>query len=425
MRPRRSRCSTARSTATGSRRRTRTSARSARTMALATRIGYGSRRAGGRRRLGGGARAAAAEAGKRSMLLAPAAAAGGAAGGPRRRAGVRGARAARAARPRPGPRARGGAAAARWRSTRRSPSSRAGARARRSRPGSTSCTAPRAGGLGRRGGAAGRPAAGADAGGRGGAGAPRGRPACEAGGAVSAAQAQPVADAGADAAAVDEYLAGRLLRRIPPSRRLGAHAAAGLPAADVSPLQGRLLELLARLQRARADPRDRDARRATRRSGSPAAAAGGALVTLEVDAAPRRVARANLDRAGRRRRASRSSSAPRSTRCRARRPVRPRLHRRRQAAATPTTSRWALRLSRPGTLIVVDNVVRGGAIADPAGDEPRVHGARRWSRRRGRAAAGRDRAPDRRRQGLGRNAARAGPRRVTISRAIAALATQK
>src|SRR4051812_15347875 len=31
---------------------------------------------------------------------------------------------------------------------------------------------------------------------------------------------------------------------------------------------------------------------------------------------------------------------------------------------------WALKLSRPGTLIVADNVIGGGAIADPNGDEP-------------------------------------------------------
>jgi predicted O-methyltransferase YrrM len=37
----------------------------------------------------------------------------------------------------------------------------------------------------------------------------------------------------------------------------------------------------------------------------------------------------------------------------------------------------ALDKVRPGALIVVDNVVRGGALADPADDDPRVAGARR------------------------------------------------
>ena len=38
---------------------------------------------------------------------------------------------------------------------------------------------------------------------------------------------------------------------------------------------------------------------------------------------------------------------------------------------------WAVALSRPGGLIVVDNVVRNGALADPASEDPRVVGMRR------------------------------------------------
>lgn len=37
----------------------------------------------------------------------------------------------------------------------------------------------------------------------------------------------------------------------------------------------------------------------------------------------------------------------------------------------------ALRLSRPGTVIVVDNVVRGGAVADDECEDPAVLGVRR------------------------------------------------
>jgi predicted O-methyltransferase YrrM len=39
---------------------------------------------------------------------------------------------------------------------------------------------------------------------------------------------------------------------------------------------------------------------------------------------------------------------------------------------------WALELARPGTLIVADNVVRGGAIADPEATDPSVSGSRRF-----------------------------------------------
>jgi predicted O-methyltransferase YrrM len=34
----------------------------------------------------------------------------------------------------------------------------------------------------------------------------------------------------------------------------------------------------------------------------------------------------------------------------------------------------ALKLSKPGTVIIGDNVVRNGAITDPESDDPRVHG---------------------------------------------------
>jgi predicted O-methyltransferase YrrM len=44
---------------------------------------------------------------------------------------------------------------------------------------------------------------------------------------------------------------------------------------------------------------------------------------------------------------------------------------------------WALRLSRQGTLIVVDNVVRGGAVIDAASDNVAVQGVRRFIDRLG------------------------------------------
>ena len=46
--------------------------------------------------------------------------------------------------------------------------------------------------------------------------------------------------------------------------------------------------------------------------------------------------------------------------------------------SNPEYLRWALDLSRPGSLIVADNVVRGGAVADPASDDPSVLGVRRF-----------------------------------------------
>src|SRR5262249_35526368 len=43
----------------------------------------------------------------------------------------------------------------------------------------------------------------------------------------------------------------------------------------------------------------------------------------------------------------------------------------------PAYLQWSLRLSRRGSAIIVDNVVRGGAVADPDSSDPRVHGVRR------------------------------------------------
>ncbi len=39
---------------------------------------------------------------------------------------------------------------------------------------------------------------------------------------------------------------------------------------------------------------------------------------------------------------------------------------------------WSLRLSRPGTLIIADNVIRNGALIDPNSKDPRVLGVRRF-----------------------------------------------
>jgi predicted O-methyltransferase YrrM len=44
----------------------------------------------------------------------------------------------------------------------------------------------------------------------------------------------------------------------------------------------------------------------------------------------------------------------------------------------PTYFEWALKLSRPGTLIVVDNVVRSGAVVDADSTDPSVQGVRRF-----------------------------------------------
>jgi predicted O-methyltransferase YrrM len=46
--------------------------------------------------------------------------------------------------------------------------------------------------------------------------------------------------------------------------------------------------------------------------------------------------------------------------------------------SNPEYLAWALRLTRPGSLIVADNVVRGGDVVDPVSEDPSVVGVRRF-----------------------------------------------
>jgi predicted O-methyltransferase YrrM len=46
-------------------------------------------------------------------------------------------------------------------------------------------------------------------------------------------------------------------------------------------------------------------------------------------------------------------------------------------ATIPEYFTWSLKLSRPGTLIVVDNVVRGGAVIEPKSEDTSVQGVRK------------------------------------------------
>src|SRR4051794_21334287 len=100
-------------------------------------------------------------------------------------------------------------------------------------------------------------------------------------------------------AALARYVTGLLVRPDPVlEAALAANAAAGLPAHDVSPAQGRLLELLARMGGAR-----RVLEIGTLGGYSAiwlarALPPGGRLMTLELDPGYAEVARANLARAG-------------------------------------------------------------------------------------------------------------------------------
>jgi predicted O-methyltransferase YrrM len=181
--------------------------------------------------------------------------------------------------------------------------------------------------------------------------------------------------------AVDRYFAEQLLPGDPAlEAALEASAAAGLPAISVSPNQGMLLQLLARAIGAK-----RILEIGTLGGYSSIWLAGalpddGRLITLEADQKHAEVARANLARAG--------LADVVEVRLGRALDTLPRLESEGLGpfdlvfidADKPNNTpyfEWALRLTRPGSLIVVDNVVRGGDVIDAASDDAGVQGVRR------------------------------------------------
>ncbi len=156
---------------------------------------------------------------------------------------------------------------------------------------------------------------------------------------------------------------------------LTANTEAGLPAHDVSALQGQMLALLVSITGARrileigtlgAYSTIRIAR---------ALPLGGLVTTIEADEHHAIVAKSNIDQSG---------MADRIE-----------LHVGKALDVLPTLTgpfdlifidadkpnnpnyiRWALDLSRPGTVIVGDNVVRGGAVVDGSSTDANVRGVR-------------------------------------------------
>ena len=182
-------------------------------------------------------------------------------------------------------------------------------------------------------------------------------------------------------AETDDYIAGHLLRDDPAlAAALAANKAGGLPAIDVSATQGKMLHLFARMMGAR-----RILEVGTLGGYSTiwlarALPGDGRLVTLEIDSHHAEVARANLAYAGI------------ADRCEVR--VGPAVE---TLAAMQAEGegpfdfvfidadkpgnvdyvRAALAMSRPGTAIVVDNVVREGGILDPESRDASVQGTQR------------------------------------------------
>jgi predicted O-methyltransferase YrrM len=182
--------------------------------------------------------------------------------------------------------------------------------------------------------------------------------------------------------AVDAYIIDRLL---PPDPVLdavmAANAAAGLPAIDVSPAQGKLLYLLARMSGAR-----RILEIGTLGGYSTiwlarAVPAGGLVVTLEAMPDHAEVARANFARAGLADRIDlRLGNALDSLPVIAAEAGGPfdLVFLDADKQNNPAYLTWALKLARPGTVIIADNVVREGEIIDAASTDGSIKGVRRF-----------------------------------------------
>lgn len=177
---------------------------------------------------------------------------------------------------------------------------------------------------------------------------------------------------------VDAYITGRLLPPDPAlDAALAANAAAGLPGIDVSPAQGKLLHILARMVGAR-----RILEIGTLGGYSTiwlarALPADGRLVTLEYAPAHAAVARANIARAGLADRVEvRVGAALDSLPAVAALAPFDFVFVDADKANNAVYLDWALRLTRSGGVIVCDNVVRDGRIADLACADPALLGTR-------------------------------------------------
>ncbi len=178
---------------------------------------------------------------------------------------------------------------------------------------------------------------------------------------------------------LDEYLVDRLLPPDPTlANALSANAAAGLPSIDVSPTQGKWLHILARLVRAR-----RILEIGTLGGYSTiwlarAVADGGQVVTLEFSPDHARVARENIARAGLSHvvtvHVGRALETLPTLDADAKFDM---IFIDADKRSNPDYLTWALKLSHPGTVIIVDNVVRDGAVLEASSSDPDVQGIRR------------------------------------------------
>ncbi len=182
--------------------------------------------------------------------------------------------------------------------------------------------------------------------------------------------------------AIDEFLSKSLLVSDPVlDGALAASLAAGLPAIQVSPCQGKLLQILAQIHGARTILEIGTLGGYSTIWLARALPPGGRLITLEVNKDYAEVAAANLSRANllnvvELRVGPALESLPRLAK-EGRGPF-DFIFIDADKSSTPDYFLWALKLSHRGSLIIVDNVIRKGALLDSEITDPAVQGMRRF-----------------------------------------------
>ena len=183
--------------------------------------------------------------------------------------------------------------------------------------------------------------------------------------------------------AVDTYIKEKLL----PEDRVLAEALrnatdAGLPVIAVSPTQGKLLHLLVKMCSARKILEIGTLAGYSTIWMARALPEGARVVTLEVDPKHAAVALKNFELAGLRdvielRLAKALDSLPKL----AADGLGPfdLIFIDADKSNIPGYFEWALKLSRPGTTIIVDNIIRDGEVIDAKNEDPNIQGVRRFN----------------------------------------------
>lgn len=178
---------------------------------------------------------------------------------------------------------------------------------------------------------------------------------------------------------MDRYLVETLVADPDSDAALAANKAAGLPPIDVSPPQGKFLHLLARTVGARSVLEIGTLGGYSTIWLARAVGPEGRVVTLEFAAEHADVARANLERAGVGERVEiRVGAALDSLPVLAEEDPDPfdLVFIDADKVNNSNYVLWALRLTRPGSVIIVDNVVRGGATAEKHSEDPNAQASR-------------------------------------------------